>query len=337
MAAKLASRISTVLRTYAYFASLFAHWVDISVTDVSLMVIHSNELARAGHGITLHVSNVMVWAETKRENASGSIPSGLVELVGGIADWLLSALKIRKQKQQTGALGSERTENAAAATAAAGTDDDDSTSGLENVLPESTAQPGLRRDKGATYNSTLAIAIRDIRLLPGIEGAQSHMNSRWELVKMMVMQDMLPAKGTDNDKPHKRGPALNCRSCTIRNDVITSFWGLPKRVSHSIAFGQTHIRAGIIEPLLDELILMALVSTARTSQDSSLRSMGAVRSQLTSIIRQYRNEQSKAAETTPSPPRSKRAPTLADVAAAAVAKVKAASEVDHDVRHAREH
>ncbi|KAJ1955944.1 Protein SABRE, partial [Linderina pennispora] len=172
-------------------------------------------------------------------------------------------------------------------------------------------------------------------LLPGIEGAQTHMNSRWELVKMMVMQDMLPAKGADNSKPHERGPALNCRSCTIRNDVITSFWGLPKRVSHTIAFGQTHIRAGIIEPLLDELILMALVSTARTSQDSSLRSMGAVRSQLTSIIRQYRNDHRKPAETPP--PKSQRVPTLADVAAAAVARVKAASEASHDVSHAREH
>ncbi|KAJ2812329.1 hypothetical protein GGI24_006689, partial [Coemansia furcata] len=38
IAAKLAKRLSTLLRTYAYFASLFAHWVDLSVADVSLML-----------------------------------------------------------------------------------------------------------------------------------------------------------------------------------------------------------------------------------------------------------------------------------------------------------
>ncbi|KAJ1939298.1 hypothetical protein EC988_007351, partial [Linderina pennispora] len=143
MAAKLAGRISAALRTYAYFALLFAHWVDISVTDVSLMVVHSNELARAGHGITLHVSNVMVWAETKRENSLGSIPSGIAELVRSIIDWLVRALKSRK-RQESEAVGTEQAENASG-------DDSD----LENV-PSVAARPGQRRDKGATYNSTLA-------------------------------------------------------------------------------------------------------------------------------------------------------------------------------------
>ncbi|KAI7824474.1 hypothetical protein BX661DRAFT_185375 [Kickxella alabastrina] len=125
-----------------------------------------------------------------------------------------------------------------------------------------------------------------MRVFPGIEGAQKHMNSRWELVKMLVMQDMLAQKPTDSS--HHKGPAIDCQRCTIRNDVITTFWGLPKKVDQSIEFGLTHVRAGIIGPLLDEVAIMLLAPTVRSSM--SVRRIRALNAHLANVLRQYAAE-----------------------------------------------
>ncbi|KAJ1996106.1 hypothetical protein H4R26_006215, partial [Coemansia thaxteri] len=219
LAVKLAKRLSTLLRTYAYFASLFARWVDFAVSDVSLMIVHSSDMARAGHGVTLHLSRVLLWAESARESYEGDgdgtgwIPSDIQNSLRGIIDWLLRLLKIR------------RGEGAPA-----------------NDMSQHHSPPlAQKRDRSHKYLSTLALEINGIRLFPGIEGAQQHINSRWELVKMLVVQDMLASRNPhDSDKPHRRGPVVHCQRCTIRNDVITTFWGLPKKVDQSIELGQTH-------------------------------------------------------------------------------------------------
>ncbi|KAJ2800771.1 hypothetical protein H4S07_005099, partial [Coemansia furcata] len=262
IAAKLAKRLSTLLRTYAYFASLFAHWVDLSVADVSLMLVHSSDMARAGRGITLHISTLLMWAESAREShgrngaGAGWIPTDIKNSLLGIVDWLLRMLKLRRN--------------------------DD------------------------LHTSTRTLEVSGIRLFPGIDGAQQHMNSRWELVKMLVVQDMMPPRNSrDSDKPHSRGPVVNCQRCTIRNDVITTFWGLPKKVDQSIELGQTHIRAGTVEALLDEIAIMFIAPATRTS-DLSIHGLRALNSHLASVLRQYNSRGaspgdvlSNSAESTP--------------------------------------
>ncbi|KAJ1839331.1 hypothetical protein LPJ57_010869, partial [Coemansia sp. RSA 486] len=101
------------------------------------------------------------------------------------------------------------------------------------------------------------------------------------------MQDMLASKpSNDGDRPHHRGPVVNCQRCTIRNDVITTFWGLPKKVDQSIEFGLAHVRAGMLEPLLDELAIMYL-SPASESSDMPLHRLRALNSHLASVLRRY--------------------------------------------------
>ncbi|KAJ1886240.1 hypothetical protein LPJ66_009724, partial [Kickxella alabastrina] len=95
LAGKLAKKISATLRTYTYVASLFSRWVDISVSDVSV-VLSSGEMARAGHGVTLMVSNLMLWAESARENqGEGWTRPGFASSVLGVVDWLLRLANIR--------------------------------------------------------------------------------------------------------------------------------------------------------------------------------------------------------------------------------------------------
>ncbi|KAI8321613.1 hypothetical protein GQ54DRAFT_304637 [Martensiomyces pterosporus] len=296
MAAKLARKLSTILRTYAYFASLFARWIDISMFDVSLMVVHSSDMARAGHGVTLHVSNVMVWAESARESNNGGgpgwIPTDIVNSLHGIVEWLLRVLKFSRTGSDEDEVRHAQEQAAAQHTPAPGSGSPESSKPSARTIPELVppASAVQRRDRSRKYLSTLAVEISDIRLFPGIEGAQQHLNSRWELVKMLVMQDMLPSKNPhDNDKPHRRGPALTCRKCTIKNDVITSFWGLPKKVDQSIEFDQAHIRAGIVEPLLDEIAIMCLAPSAHSSE-ASIHGLGSLDNQLASILRQYGGE-----------------------------------------------
>ncbi|KAJ1966144.1 Protein SABRE, partial [Dipsacomyces acuminosporus] len=308
MAAKLARKISTILRTYAYFASLFARWVDISVSDVSLMVAHSSDMARAGHGVTLHISNVMVWAESARESLSGAhgsgwVPTDIMSSLHGIFEWVLSVFKFKSTnadgdndslQQQAQAQGATDQHSPSPESEESSISDSSNTLKLSSLMPQ-VSTPRHKRDKGLKYLSTLAIDISDIRVFPGIEGAQQHMNSRWELVKMMVMNDMLHSKNQhEGDKPHRRGPVLNCRKCTIKNDVITSFWGLPKKVEQSIEFDQTHVRAGIMEPLLDEITVICLVLSARAYELSSNGS-GTLNSRLASILRQYKSSVSSNA------------------------------------------
>ncbi|KAJ2720070.1 Protein SABRE, partial [Coemansia sp. Benny D115] len=308
LAAKLARKMSAILRTYAYIASLFARWVDISVSDVSLVVVHSAEMARTGHGVTLHVSNIMLWAESARESHGegdgegvGWIPTDIKNSVRGIASWLLRVLKIKgpNSGQEDEPLVAVAAEAAATEATLAAAEASDMSASPEHASEPHTKTPmhhyqqqqpsaaRIRRDRGHKYLSTVALEVNEIRLFPGIEGAQQHINSRWELVKMLVMQDMLASKATsDSDKPHNRGPVVNCQRCTVRNDVITTFWGLPKKVDQSIEFGQTHIRAGIIDPLLDELAIMVLAPDSRSS-DMSLRRLRALNTHLANVLRQY--------------------------------------------------
>ncbi|KAJ2909118.1 hypothetical protein GGI21_002203, partial [Coemansia aciculifera] len=104
---------------------------------------------------------------------------------------------------------------------------------------------------------------------------------------MLVVQDMLASRNShDSDKPHRRGPVVNCQRCTIRNDVITTFWGLPKKVDQSIELGQTHVRAGAVESLLDEIAIMCIAPAAHTS-DLSIHGLRALNSHLVSALRQY--------------------------------------------------
>ncbi|KAJ1828665.1 Protein SABRE [Coemansia sp. RSA 2599] len=321
IAAKLAKRISAILRTYTYIASLFARWVDISVSDISLMVVQSSDLARAGHGVTLHMSNVMLWAESAREShddSAGWIPTDIMNSIRGIVDGLLRMFKLRRHggspedeplavsvaEAATEAVsdvlgqaeGAPRSSGSASASPAS---DNSSASATASATAASSGLPRplsshrrpsssrSRRDRGLKYLSTVALEVSGIRLFPGIEGVQQHMNSRWELVKMLVMQDMLASKPTsDGDRPHHRGPAINCQRCTIRNDVITTFWGLPKKVDQSIEFGLTHVRAGMIELLLDELAIMYL-SPASESSGLPLHRLRALNSHLASVLRQY--------------------------------------------------
>ncbi|KAJ2788694.1 hypothetical protein H4R20_007323, partial [Coemansia guatemalensis] len=246
LAANLAKKLSTILRTYTYFASLFARWVDISVTDIRLMVAHSGEMARAGHGITLQISSGVMWAESARESRGAGIGGGgwiqtdIANSLRGILDWLLKALSL-KRAEEAGERQRGSTVDAFAAS--------------ERLHRLARVQ---KRDRSRKYLSTLALEVSGVRLLAGIDGsAQQHMNSRWELVKTLVMQDMLAGKGAgDSDKPHQRGPAVNCQRCTVRNEVITTFWGLPKKVDQSVELGQVHVRAGIVESLLDEVSIL---------------------------------------------------------------------------------
>ncbi|KAJ2760131.1 hypothetical protein H4S06_001880, partial [Coemansia sp. BCRC 34490] len=261
-AANLAKRISNTLRTYTYFASLFSRWVDISVTDLSLNVVRSNEMARAGHGVTLHISNVLLWAESARDSSHQGSASGgqrsawtqidILSSLRGIFGWVLRATKIWRARP----LDDQALDSAAPETAAQNMSSNIiSRKRLRERLRRLSSRSGELRDRSQKYLSTLALEVNGIRVFPGIDGAQRHMNSRWELVKMLVMQEMLPSKSSfaDGDKPHHRGPVLDCQRCTIRNEVITSFWGLPKKIDQSIEFGQTHMRAGILESLLDEV------------------------------------------------------------------------------------
>ncbi|KAJ1767369.1 hypothetical protein LPJ74_005401, partial [Coemansia sp. RSA 1843] len=292
-AANLAKKISTTLRTYTYFASLFARWVDISVSDISIKTVRSNEMARAGHGVTLYMSNVLLWAESARDSRSGGasgsgnkgwsqidIMSSLREIFG----WLLRVTKIRRARpldeQAMCPDASESDTHSMASNVI-------SRKRLRERLHRLSSRPGMR-DRSQKYLSTLAFEMSGIRVFPGIQGAQQHPNSRWELVKMLVMQDMLPSKApsVDGDKPHHRGPVINCQRCTVRNEVITSFWGLPKKVDQNIEFGQTHVRAGILESLLDEVAVMCVTSAVRAS-GFSIRGLRALNSQLASILQQY--------------------------------------------------
>ncbi|KAJ2045820.1 Protein SABRE, partial [Coemansia sp. S16] len=287
IAAKLAKRLSTILRTYAYFASLFAHWVDLSVADVSLMVVHSSDMARAGRGVTLHISSLLMWAESAREShgrdgvGAGWIPTDIKNSLLGIVDWLLRILKLRRNDDLHTATSSRMpsVEMPSSRIPSARSTFDGARQSSSSFAP--------KRDRSHKYLSTLALEVCGIRLFPGIEGAQQHMNSRWELVKMLVVQDMMaPRNAHDSDKPHRRGPVVNCQRCTIRNDVITTFWGLPKKVDQSIEFGQTHIRAGTVEALLDEIAIMCIAPATRAS-DLSIHGLRALNSHLASVLRQY--------------------------------------------------
>ncbi|KAJ2491884.1 Protein SABRE [Coemansia sp. RSA 2050] len=288
IAAKLAKRLSTILRTYAYFASLFAHWVDLSVTDVSLMVVHSSDMARAGRGITLHISSLLMWAESAREShgrdgvGAGWIPTDIKNSLLGIVDWLLRILKLRRNDDLHTAT-SGRTPSVDLPNSRIPS----TRSTLDGPRQSRSSSFVPKRDRSHKYLSTLALEVCGIRLFPGIEGAQQHMNSRWELVKMLVVQDMMPPRNShDSDRPHHRGPVVNCQRCTIRNDVITTFWGLPKKVDQSIELGQTHIRAGTVEALLDEIAIMCIAPAARTS-DMSIHGLRALNSHLASVLRRY--------------------------------------------------
>ncbi|KAJ2378124.1 hypothetical protein GGI05_006767, partial [Coemansia sp. RSA 2603] len=320
IAAKLAKKLSAILRTYTYIASLFARWVDISVSDISLMVVRSSDMARAGHGVTLQVSNVLMWAESARESHTGDsgwIPTDVRNSIRGTVDWLLRIFKIRQHTtgvetddESLTAAASEAAVNVVAAALDGGQSVSEAEFGGDGTSPEHipTSQQQRRqqqrpvsqnrRDRSLKYLSSVAIEVNSIRLFPGIEGAQQHINSRWELVKMLVMQDMLTSKTNgDGDRPHHRGPAINCQRCTIRNDVITTFWGLPKKVDQSIELGQTHIRAGMIESLLDELAIMSLAPSDRTS-DMSIRRLRALNSHLTSVMRHYESTTDSASANT---------------------------------------
>ncbi|KAJ2684706.1 Protein SABRE [Coemansia spiralis] len=288
IAAKLAKRLSTILRTYAYFASLFAHWVDLSVSDVSLMVVHSSDMARAGRGITLHISSLLMWAESAREShgrdgvGAGWIPTDIKNSLLGIVDWLLRILKLRRNDDLHMATSGRMPSVDLPSSQMPST-----RSTLDGPRQSTSSSFAPKRDRSHKYLSTLALEVCGIRLFPGIEGAQQHMNSRWELVKMLVVQDMMPPRNShDSDKPHRRGPVVNCQRCTIRNDVITTFWGLPKKVDQSIELGQTHIRAGVVEALLDEIAIMCIAPAARTS-DLSIHGLRALNSHLASVLRQY--------------------------------------------------
>ncbi|KAJ2455786.1 Protein SABRE [Coemansia sp. RSA 2336] len=210
---RLAKRISTVLRTFTYVASLFAQWIDVCISDVSVMVVHSADMARAGHGITLHVARATIWAESLRDGAGES---------------------------------------------------------------------------GNKYQSALAVEISGLRLIPGIETSQ-HMNSRWELVKMLVVQDML-AGASENSRPHGRGPALVCQNCTIRSDVTTTFWGLPKRMVQRIDIAQTHIRAGVLDALLDEVAIMRMAPGRSSSL--SARGLRALNARISSVLNNHSTPES---------------------------------------------
>ncbi|KAJ1906501.1 Protein SABRE, partial [Coemansia sp. IMI 209127] len=305
-AANLAKKISTTLRTYTYFASMFARWVDISVSDISIKVVRSNEMARAGHGVTLYMSNVLLWAESARDSRSNGasdsgtrgwnqvdILSSLREIVG----WLLRVTKIRRARPlDDQALGPDVSESDAHIMSS----NVISRKRLRERLGRLSPRPGVQ-DRSQKYRSTLAFEVSGVRVFPGIQGAQQHSNSRWELVKMLVMQDMLPSKASsvDGDKPHHRGPVFNCQRCTVRNEVITSFWGLPKKVDQSIEFGQTHVRAGILESLLDEIAVMCVTSAVRAS-GFSIRGLRALNSQLASILQQYDQDVAPSSESTDS-------------------------------------
>ncbi|KAJ2628451.1 hypothetical protein H4R22_003883, partial [Coemansia sp. RSA 1290] len=210
---RLAKRISTVLRTFTYVASLFAQWIDVCISDVSVMVVHSADMARAGHGITLHVARATIWAESLRDGTG---------------------------------------------------------------------------DSGNKYQSALAVEISGLRLVPGIETSQ-HMNSRWELVKMLVVQDML-AGASENSRPHGRGPALVCQKCTIRSDVTTTFWGLPKRMVQRINIAQTHIRAGVLDALLDEVAIMRMAPGRSSSL--SARGLRALNARISSVLNSHSTPES---------------------------------------------
>ncbi|KAJ2679525.1 Protein SABRE [Coemansia spiralis] len=295
VAAKLARNISTTLRTYTYFASLFARWVDISISDISIKVVRSNEMARAGHGVTLYMSNVMLWAESARKSQAGGsngnasrgwIPADIMSSLGGIVSWLFSLVGIRRNRlheEPSMPLDSADPE----AEAEHMPRNISNRRSLRERLHRLSSGRGLR-DRSQKYLSTLALEVSGIRLFPGIEGVQQHMNSRWELVKLLVMQDMLPSKtpSGDADQPHHRGPVLNCQRCTIRNDVITSFWGLPKKVDQHIELGQVHVRAGILEALLDEAAVMCIDPAARASS-LSIHGLRALSSHLASVLQKY--------------------------------------------------
>ncbi|KAJ2846012.1 hypothetical protein GGI22_006373, partial [Coemansia erecta] len=212
-AASLAKKISTTLRTYTYFASMFARWVDISVSDISIKVVRSNEMARAGHGVTLYMSNVLLWAESARDSRSdGASDSGtrgwsqvdILSSLREIVSWLLRVTKIRRVRPLDGqALGPDVPESDAHIMSS----NVISRKRLRERMRRLSPRPGVR-DRSQKYRSTLAFEVSGVRVFPGIQGAQQHSNSRWELVKMLVMQDMLPSKASsaDGDEPHHRGP-----------------------------------------------------------------------------------------------------------------------------------
>ncbi|KAJ1731234.1 Protein SABRE, partial [Coemansia biformis] len=277
LAARLAKKISAILRTYAYMASLFAQWVDISVVDISLMVARSGELARNGRGITVNVSQATMWAESARESRGASAgpswtPTEIRNSLHGILDWLLGVLNLRRADQDMDA----------------GETSDESAS-HERLHRLARVQ---RRRRSHKYLSTLALEATGIRLFAGIEGAQQHMNSRWELVKLLVMQDMLASQpGGDSARPHHRGPVVNCQRCVVRNDVITTFWGLPKKVDQSIEFGQTHVRAGVVESLLDEIAILRLDPGARSAGHSA-RGLNGLTGRLATVLDERMGERS---------------------------------------------
>ncbi|KAJ2004150.1 hypothetical protein GGI06_005573, partial [Coemansia sp. S85] len=252
------------------------------------MVVHSSDMARAGRGITLHISSLLMWAESARESHgrdgvdAGWIPTDIKNSLLGIVDWLLRILKLRRNDDLHMATSGRMPSVDLPSSQMPNT-----RSTLDGPRQSTSSSFVPKRDRSHKYLSTLALEVCGIRLFPGIEGAQQHMNSRWELVKMLVVQDMMPPRNShDSDKPHRRGPVVNCQRCTIRNDVITTFWGLPKKVDQSIELGQTHIRAGVVEALLDEIAIMCIAPAARTS-DLSIHGLRALNSHLASVLRQY--------------------------------------------------
>ncbi|KAJ2617062.1 Protein SABRE [Coemansia sp. RSA 1365] len=288
LAAKLAKKLSTILRTYTYFASIFAQWVDINVTDIRLMVAHNCEMARAGHGITLQINSSAMWAESARESRSAGISGGrwiqmdIANSLRGILDWLLRALNFQRTEDSSEGQQESTTDTFAAS---------------ERLHRLARVQ---KRDRSRKYLSTLALEFTGVRLLAGIDGtAQQHMNSRWELVKTLVMQDMLAGKGAgDSDKPHQRGPAVNFQRCTVRNEVITTFWGLPKKVDQSVELGQVHVRAGVVESLLDEVSILRMAPGTRSDNTRS-RGMRTLNSHLASLLRQYSSSSSSSSSSSP--------------------------------------
>ncbi|KAJ2830396.1 Protein SABRE [Coemansia erecta] len=258
---RVAKKISTILRSYTYIASLFAWWIDICVTDARIMIMHSGDMARAGHGITLHVGSATMWAES----ASGSP-----------GRW---RFPWRRPHAEAEAEADADADTAAEPDTSSNSDTDTDT--------DTDALRG-----GPKYKSTLAVEFKGLLLSPGIDGAQQHhdqhqpqqqhVNSRWELVKALAMQDMLAGAG-DSGQPHVRGPVVNCQQCTVRSDMITTFWGLPKRIDQRAAIGQTHVRAGALDALLDEISIMRLAPT-RQSPSLSFRSMRALNNRLAMML-----------------------------------------------------
>ncbi|KAJ2771004.1 hypothetical protein IWQ56_001952, partial [Coemansia nantahalensis] len=276
LAARLAKKISAILRTYAYVASLFAQWVDISVSDISLKVARPGEMKLDRHGITVHVAKATLWAESARasRNANQSnawTRTGIRNSLRGALDWFLGMWNVRPNDQEMGADG---------------TRDEPATHERLHRLARV-----LRRRRSQKYLSTLALEATGIRLFAGIDSDQKHSNTRWELVKMLVMQDMVTGHdGSDSAAAHRRGPVATCQRCVVRNDVITTFWGLPKKVDQSIEFGATHVRAGVVSSLLEEIDHLRLDPGVSTTAAEARRQVNRMLFLVHEVLSQLRLE-----------------------------------------------